>query len=95
MINHIEDFPEVIYVSRLISGKLAKITYPELGLGLACFLSKADSKSWRGLSDECSLSVVKMVKSEAIRLAKRENLKYIHLLSNDFSSPLNHFKISC
>jgi len=35
-----------------------------------------------------------MLKEDAIKLAKRANVEYDHVLSDDINSPLGHFKIS-
>ena len=94
IIDHIEDFPETVYVGKCHNGSWAKLTYPKFGLGLACFLSKADSETWYSSPDKHPLTLVEMVKSEAIKLAKKENLKYLHLLSESAETPLNHLKIS-
>jgi len=94
IISNIEEFPEILYVGKCNNGNWSKLTYPKFGLGLACFWSKADSETWYSSPNKHPLILVKMVKSEAIKLAKKENLKYLHLLSNDISTPLNHLKIS-
>jgi hypothetical protein len=93
VVEHIKSFPETIYVAKCFDGKWAKLTYERYGLGIGCFLSKADGESWQG-SDKFKLTLIEMRKADAIKIAKNENLSYLHLLSHDKDAPLNHLKIS-
>lgn len=94
VVKQIQDFSDVIFVGRFKSGDWAKLSYSQYGMGLACFLSEKDSKDWYSVPDKQHFNLVSMLKEDAIKLAKRENVEYLHLLSNDIKSPLSHFKIS-
>lgn len=93
VVSHIESFPDIVYVAQCFDGKWAKLTYERYGLGIACFLSKADGENWQG-SDKFKLTLIELRKESAIKIAKKEKLSYLHLLSNDKNTPLNHLKVS-
>lgn len=94
VIEQIQGFPDVILVGRLESGDWARLSYPKYGMGLACFLSKFDGKNWHSVPGNQGLQMVSMLRQDAIKLATREKVQYLHLLSDDISKPFSHLKIS-
>lgn len=94
VIEQIRSFPDVIFVGRLESGDWARLSYPKYGMGLACFVSELDGKNWRSAPGNHGLNMVGMLRQEAIKLATREKVQYLHLLSDDISKPFSHLKIS-
>lgn len=93
IVNAIPKFPEKVLVGRCKNGKWAKVSYSDTGLGLACFAFAQDSEDWFEVPGKTPLRLVEMTKDEAIKIAKKEKLNYLHLLSNNIAEPLAHHKI--
>lgn len=94
IVEQIQGFPDTIFVGRLESGEWAKLSYPKHGMGLACFRYEQDGKSWYSAPGKQNLEMVSMLRQEAVKLARREKVQYLHLLSDDVSKPFNHLKIT-
>jgi len=93
IVDEIQQFPDKFFVARCSNGSWAKISYSDTGLGLACFLSHHDSKSWFSVPKKDALQLVEMTRAEASVIAKTENLRYLHLLSESIKQPLGHLKV--
>lgn len=94
IVESIPQFPEKIFVGRSKNGKWAKVSYSQMGLGLACFAFAKDSEDWFSLPNKMPLRLIEMTKDDAIKLAKKENLNFLHLLSSSVAEPLAHYKIT-
>lgn len=94
LVASINAMPEFVFVGRVFEHAWAGVFYESYGVGLACFLSSKDSASWFDTQDIAPIEVVQVSALEAMSIAKRVNLDYIHLLSNEMKNPLGHFSTS-
>jgi hypothetical protein len=63
-------------------------------LGLACFLSQKDAENWFDTQEFEKIDIVEVSALEAMSIASQVDLKYIHLLSNEWKNPLCHFPLN-
>jgi len=94
LVDSVNEMPEKVFVGRVSEGAWAGVFYEDYGIGLACFVSITDCLPWLDTLHSQPIEIVQVTALEAASIAKRVNLEYIHLLSNEIRSPLGHFSTS-
>ena len=60
IVSAIPSFPDKVLVGRCKNGKWAKVSYSQMGLGLACFAFAKDSEDWFEIPSKTPLKLIEM-----------------------------------